>query len=122
MSSQNILLKLNLKDEMKTWNGNTWDGVYIVTRYGDKWKVEMEKYYDLLLEELNEDKKKWLISSQEQWEVFTKENEELDWQVNDQLHHGGSIMHIITADIYYERYRRRALDLKQKYEILSYDY
>ncbi len=53
-------IEIEFEDEMKTWNGNTWDGVYIVTRYGDKWKVEMEKYYDLLLEELNEDKKKWL--------------------------------------------------------------
>ncbi|MDM8534165.1 hypothetical protein QUF55_05595 [Clostridiaceae bacterium HSG29] len=115
-------IEIEFENEMKSWSGNNDEGVYIVLGYGDQWKEEMNKYYNLLLEKLNEDKRKWLVSSQEQWELFTKENEELAWHVNDQIYHDGSIMRIFDANIYYYRYRDRALYLKEKYEILSCDY
>jgi len=115
-------IEVEFENEMMSWSGNTGEGVRIIVGYGDQWKEEMGKYYDLLYDELDEDKRKWLTSSQAQWEVFTKENEELAWQVNDQMHHGGSIMHILNADIYYHRFRERALFLKEQYEIISYDY
>lgn len=101
---------------MQNWSGVTLEGVDIICTYGDKWKNEMEKYYNLLYKKLNKDKKKWLISSQEKWETFTKENEELAWQIYDQNYHGGSIMQIFSAEIYYDKYRERALDLMKKYE------
>ena len=104
---------------MSEWSGTTWEGVDIIASYGDLWKEEMEKYYQLLYDELNDDKKQWIVSSQEQWEIFTKYNEELTWQTYDQLHHKGSIMRILTAGIYREKYRTRALDLKYLYEYLT---
>lgn len=88
---------------------------------GDMWKAEMEKYLDLLMEELNDDKKKWVSQSQEKWEISTKDNEELSWQVYDQMHHGGSIMSNLAASIYYEKYRTRALYLKSLYDYLTVD-
>ena len=90
-------------------------------QYGDKWKAEMEKYLEILPEVLSDDKKKWVYESQEKWEVFTKDNEELAWQVYDTVHHGGSIMSEISASIYYHRYRTRALYLKSLYDFLTID-
>ena len=59
-----------------------------------------------------------ILESQEKWEVFTKDNEELTWQVFDQIHHGGSIMSNLTASIYYDKCRTRALYLKSLYDYL----
>lgn len=104
---------------MSKWSGNTGEGVDIICTYGDKWKEEMGKYYILLYDELDNDKKKWLISSQEKWEIYSKENEELGYQIYEQIYQGGSIIQILSADIYYNKYRDRALDLKEKYENIT---
>jgi len=112
-------LEIEFEKEMKTWSGNTSEGVEILCTNGDKWKDEMEKYYELLNEELDEDKKKWLESSQEKWEIYIEENEELGWQIFDQQYHGGTIIQILSAELYYNRYHDRALDLIQKYEELT---
>jgi hypothetical protein len=87
--------------------------------YGDMWKAEMEDCLRLIEEELNDDKKRWVSASQEKWEVFTKDNEELAWQAYDQINHGGSIMDIHSANIYYEKYKTRALYLKPLYDFLT---
>ena len=90
-------------------------------QHGDMWKAEMEKYIELLTEILNAEKKKWVLESQEKWEIFTKDNEELAWQVYDAVNHGGSIMTNHTAGIYYDKYRTRALYLKSLYDFLTID-
>jgi hypothetical protein len=83
-------------------------------------KAEMEKYLQLLTDELTDDKKKWVEKSQNQWEIFIKDNEELAWQTYDQIYHGGSIMQINSASIYYDRYHDRALYLISLYDTLTW--
>ena len=104
---------------MKKWSGNTSEGVDIICSFGDKWKDEMNKYYNLLYNELNPDKRKWLVSSQKKWETFTKDNEELEWQTYDQINGGGSIMQTFSSQIYLDRYRDRAIKLMQLYDFLQ---
>lgn len=110
------------ENAMLEWSGNTWESVDIICFYGDMWKSKMDEYLQLLEKELNDDKKQWLVSSQEKWEVFTKDNEELAWQTYDQMNHDGSIMHIHSANIYYEKYKTRALYLKSLYDFLTVEH
>ena len=112
-------IEIEFETEMLTWSGVTGEGVDIICKYGDLWKNEMEKYYDLLFDILEPEKRQWLESSQKQWEIFTKEHEELSWQTYDQMHHGGSIMRIFEAHIYYERYKDRAMQLMALYGTIS---
>ncbi len=112
-------IELDFEKEMALWSGNTSEVVEIIIRHGDRWKVEMENHYELIYKELDEDKKKYLISSQQKWEEYIKENEELDLQILDQEYHGGSIMRILSADLYYNQYSDRALDLIEKHFILK---
>jgi len=106
---------------MSEWSGNTSEGVDIITSYGDIWKVEMNKYYNQLNDELTDDKRIWLVSSQKKWEEFTKENEGLTWHTYDQINHEGSIMQIYSAEIYLDSYKSRAIELKTLYEFLTAD-
>lgn len=114
-------IDIEYEKAMQDWSGNTAEGVEISCAYGEKWKSEMDKYYKLLHQKLDNDKKKWLVSSQKKWEAFTKDNEELAWQIYDQQYHGGSIMQTFSAQIYYDKYRDRALDLMKKYEQFEKD-
>jgi hypothetical protein len=112
-------IKLDFEKEMSSWSGNTGEGVDILIRYGDIWKDEMENYYKLVYDSLLPEKRHWLESSQNQWEIFTKENEELKWQTYEQMFSGGTIMRIFEAHIYYQRYEARALQLRILYGILN---
>ncbi len=103
---------------MANWSGNTAEGVDIICSFGDKWKDEMNKYYSLLYNDLNSDKRKWLKSSQKKWETFIKDNEELEWQTYDQINGEGSIMQIYSAQIYLDRYRDRTITLMDLYDFL----
>ena len=113
------IITKNYNKAMSEWSGRTGEGVSIIVSYAELWKNEMDNYYDLLYDKLKDEKKQFLILSQEKWELFTKDNEELAWQTYDQLNHGGSIMKIYTAQIYLERYRSRALTLKSLYDFLT---
>ena len=83
------------------------------------WKDEMDKYYNLLNDVLTPDNKQCLVSSQKQWEAFTKENDELTLQTYRQIYQGGSIVHIFAADIYYDKYKTRAVQLKALYDFIN---
>jgi cell division protein FtsB len=115
-------IEVAFEKAMLGWSGNTQEGVDTICFYGDMWKAEMEEYLRLLEKELDDDKKQWLVSSQAKWEVFTKDNEELAWQTYDQMEHDGSIMQILSADIYYEKYKTRALYLKSLYDFLTVEH
>ncbi|TYQ16260.1 UNVERIFIED_CONTAM: hypothetical protein Cloal_2783 [Acetivibrio alkalicellulosi] len=112
-------IDIKFNEAINNWSGVTSEGVDIIVLYGDMWKSEMEINYNLLYKELNDEKKKWLITSQEKWETFSKENQELIWQIYDQKYHGGSIMQIFSAEIYYNKYRDRAIFLSEKYKELT---
>lgn len=112
-------IEREFEEAFSSWSGNTMEGVNILCQYGDIWADEMNKYYQQLFDELDPDKKQWIVSSQNQWERFTKENEELAWQTYDQVHHNGTIMQIHTAYIYYTKYKVRALELKVLFDYLN---
>ena len=114
-------IEIEYEEAMRNWSGNTWESVDIGTTYGDKFKDEMNKYLELLADGLADEKKKWVMESQNSWEIFVKDNEELEWQVIDQIHHGGSIMKTFSAGIYYERYRNRTLFLKRLCDSINRD-
>lgn len=118
-SKDKDIIDIEYENAMARWSGSTAEGVDIIISFGDKWKEEMNKYYSLLHEKLTDDKKDYLVSSQEKWEQFSKNDEELTWQTYDQLNHGGSIMRIYSSEIYLERYRSRALKLKELCEFLT---
>lgn len=93
-------------------------GAYTISVYEGKWKEEMEKYYKLVYDALPENKRKWLSSTQEEWEVFTK-NEILYWQAFDELYSNDSMLEYNSSAIFLNRYRARASDLRFIYNLLS---
>jgi len=115
-------IDIEFSNEMKLWNGNTSDGVNITVEYGDMWKGEMEKYYDLLYKQLSGEGKEILVESQKKWEGYSETNNELKWKINDEVHKGGTIISIFSAYNYYERYRERAIFLKEEYDMLMFNY
>jgi hypothetical protein len=114
-------LDVELENALAAGGTSTSDMVDIYCSYGDKWKDEMNRYLDLLTEKLKDDKKHFVALSQEKWSDFIKDNEELQWQTYDQIHHAGSLMYTYTAKCYLESYRSRALFLKNLYDFLTID-
>lgn len=89
--------------------------------YGNKWREKMEHYLHLLHEELDPERRSWLMVSQEQWETFADANAQLQGAVYSQCHEGGTLVGIEMACSYYDRYRTRAMELKSLYETLTFD-
>ena len=91
----------------------------VTCEYAEIWKEEMEKYYALLLEELREDHKEMLVSSQKNWESFVDEKNGLEQQIISFASGGGSMMIQISAGNYYDKYRERALHLMYLYSQIN---
>ncbi len=107
------------KDALSKWNGNTMEGVSITSTFADKQKVEMEKYYQLLLEKIESEKQQLLISSQEEWENHIKSLEHLRVQIYEQSQgEGASLILTLIASDYYDKFHDRATELKQLCKIL----
>ena len=118
-SQQYNTLDQEYEKAQSEWSGNTAEYVVLTVSFAELWKDEMDKYYHLLYNELNDEKRHWLVSSQEKWEIYTKENEELAWQTYEQIFNTGSMMKIYEANIYLEKYRSRALTLISLYDSLT---
>ena len=116
-------IDVSMFEELEKPENMTTMGMAItVDKYGDIWKAEMEKYYDLLLEELTADHKQLLIASQKNWEAFIDDNNDLEYQILFYACFGGTMMHNIAASNYYEKYRQRALFLIYLYKQAGEDY
>ncbi len=60
-----------------------------------------------------------LIKSQMKWEEFAFEDANLDMQLIIAEYEGGTLGGIDAAEFEYERYKRRAYELKTEYEFIQ---
>ena len=110
--------------------------VMMISRYGDKWKEEMERYVDLLTTELEENGVIWEVGfeqievrrgglgwhvteAQEAWAIYYNKNSDFDDFIRYQINHGGTVMSNYRAGYSYDAYRTRALYLQSLYEFLT---
>jgi len=90
----------------------------VMSRYGDKWHEEMEKYLELMESNLNAEYWELVAQSQERWLNFVESDDELIWRAYRQRFQGGSITIEISLSDRYNRYRSRALHLQMLYDYL----
>lgn len=102
--------------ELDSTHGTTSEIITVNTKYAELWKQEMDKYYLLLLDSLNEENKVKLIDSQQLWEQFSEQNSTVIFSVDAQIYGGGSYLSMLDSQLLYEKYRERALQLKELYE------
>jgi cell division protein FtsB len=112
-------LEKDYLDEISNWSGVTSDAVEINTRYKQLWEDKINKYYNLIYNALDDDKKYLIVSSQKKWEESIQIDEKLHWQWNDQLYNGGSISYVLNSDASCNIYRDRALALIRIYGIVE---
>lgn len=86
----------------------------------EEWNVEMNKYYNLLLDTLSEETGQLLKRSQEAWlEYSTKEQE-----YSSSLYYfdmDGTMWYVVNAGRWKEIVRKRALELKTYYETFTFE-
>jgi uncharacterized protein YxeA len=87
--------------------------------YGDKWKVEMESYYEMILEKVDGEMEESVLDSQEAWELSRLSDVYLREDFLTNTGGGGTIEGVITASRYYDTHRERALYLMSLYELLD---
>lgn len=80
------------------------------------WEEEMNKYYELLKQELSLSEREQLIKSQEAWLNFREKEIKNITNVFDQI--TGTIYLPMRAANFRELVKARALDLKQYYELI----
>lgn len=112
------MLDVQYEKEMKDSGGVTSEMIEITIKYAGLWKQEMEKYYDLLYDILDNEGKVCLENSQEAWEEYSNSNNELVFHVEEQRFGGGSYLNILEADLLCQKYRMRASELRELYELL----
>lgn len=119
-SSDTIIYNLDeeFKKEMDNTNGVTSKIIEVLTKYSDLWEKEMNNYYSSLLNVLNNNKM-YLIQSQKSWEIYSNNNNQLIYQCNILLYGEGSYLNILKAEIVYQKYRQRAIELKELCTILQ---
>jgi len=94
--------------------------IEVLIKYANLWEEEMDKYYYLLMDTLDEDNKAYLANSQKLWETYSNENIELILQSNKQLYGGGSYLSILDADLIYQRYKDRANEFIELYRLFDF--
>jgi hypothetical protein len=109
----------SMEIEMSETGGVTSEMIDVSIKYAELWKLEMEMYYRLLMDALDDDKKSVLAESQELWLLSSAKTDELVWSVNYQLYRGGSYLNILEADLLNTRYRERALLLYGLWEMIN---
>ncbi|MCL2665052.1 MAG: hypothetical protein FWE82_05515 [Defluviitaleaceae bacterium] len=89
---------------------------------------ELQKYFTdesawklALFETSHIETKQALIDSQQRWETFVESNEWLHEGINNYFFYDGLIMQNIRVGLEYNRYRSRALELKDLCEMIEKD-
>lgn len=85
----------------------------------DEWDKEMNKYYNLLIKELTEEEIERLRTSQRQW--LSYRDKEVDFSTQMYYDMGGTMWKIVAVARQAGIVRARALDLKNYYEMLTFD-
>ena len=85
----------------------------------EDWDIELNKYYTLLMNALEEDAKAKLRKSQVKWIEFR----DLEYEFSNEMHYGmqGTMWIFIAAFRRYEIVKARAIELKSYYETYTFD-
>lgn len=119
-SNEDSMYDLDKKfnEEIDKTDGVTSEMVDVLLKYSALWKEDMNQYYDLLMEEMDEEGKAMLSDSQAAWEVYSQKNHQLTLHCNSMMYEGGgSYLEVLEAELNHEKYRERAVELKDLYEI-----
>jgi len=95
------------------------DRGYKIVGCTDQFKEWIEKYCSKIAEELDDEGKVNMLSSQKKWEEFIVENNKLNENVVIAQYEAGSIAPIVMASLEYEAYKARAYELKEKCKRLN---
>lgn len=109
------ILDMQYKNEMLNSGGVTSQMIEILIKYAGLWKQEMERYYNLLYDTLDDAGKSSLENSQKAWEEYSVKNNELIFYMEEQKFEGGSYLGVLDAELLYQKYRSRASELKEMY-------
>jgi len=94
---------------------------YYTGMFGDKWREEMVRYFELMRTELDENVWELVEESQRRWEVFVESDIAVLNQAYLHAYNNATITLTYSAHNHYERYRNRALHLIMLYELLTAD-
>lgn len=115
-----FVLDEQYENEIKESKGVTSEIIEITMKYAEVWKQEMERYYDQLYDALDDEGKSRLENLQEVWEEYSTSNKDFAFYMEEKRFGGGSYLNILEADLLYQKYRSRALELSEMYqEILT---
>lgn len=119
-SNDDSLYDLDKKfnEEINKTNGVTSEMVDVLLKYSALWKEDMNQYYDLLMEVMDEEGKAMLSDSQAAWEEYSQKNHQLILHCNSMMYEGGgSYLEVLEAELDHKKYRERAVELEDLYEI-----
>lgn len=85
----------------------------------EDWDIELNKYYQLLMDVIQEDAKAMLKESQLKWIEYR----DLEYAFSNKMHTDmeGTLWKIVAAGRRYEIVKARALELKSYYETYTFD-
>lgn len=92
-----LALDTEYSKELDNTHGTTSEIIAVNTKYAELWKQEMDKYYLLLLDSLNEENKVKLTDSQQLWEQFSEQNSTVTFSVDAQIYGGGSYLSMLDS-------------------------
>jgi uncharacterized protein YecT (DUF1311 family) len=94
-----------------TENQTTYGMIQCSIRAGEAWDMELNKYYQLLMQTLSADEKGKLINSQKKWIIYR--DSEIEFARTIYNNQQGTMWRIVSADRQTEITKLRALELKQ---------
>lgn len=119
-SNEDSMYDLDKKfnEEINKTNGVTSEMVDVLLKYSALWKEDMNQHYDLLMEVMDEEGKAMLSDSQAAWEEYSQKNHQLILHCNSMMYEGGgSYLEVLEAELDHKKYRERAVELEDLYEI-----
>ena len=83
----------------------------------EKWDIELNKYYKLLIAELSEEQRELLRVSQRAWIKYRDAEYKFSFDMHNSMQ--GTVWRIIATDRSLKIVQTRALELKEYYETLD---
>lgn len=87
--------------------------------YADKWKAEIDTYYQKLLSIAGPDFQKKLIESQTEWYINAEKHIDERFAYLQEVYQIGTIVPVKVSEYKYHLYRERAIELFQMYDRLN---
>ena len=107
-------------EDMEKTNGITSEMIKVISDYSILWKSKMEQSYQMLMERFDENGKTMLENEQGIWNAYSQQNTQLKLYCNASGYDGGgTYLTVLEAELEYQRYRDRALELMDLYSIVE---